>query len=813
MVDSGPENIIADIELKDIKDFSDNLVFPENIENTDNQEIKREDLEKWVNDNLEELWESFLLAEGNKENLKKIDFSEESWKTEAENIFDTWIDNNSQIVQKLILDVFFTKNIDKKKAETLKKYITSEKLNLKYLAVEAELKNLQKDVNNPEIKGYATVADYSTYELLNSDETAWSMKKKFEQAMKNVPAKEKITFKEFSENIAGVVDAYFSDLDFVDPNTLKSMRMGVQFALMNSLKNTGDTDFFDIFNKTSGESKKGALLGLAKAFQKGKDYLNLWLKLENLKAHLQENRSNYKNCSGLQELTNPVNFMTTLEWSAFEQKETISLTAWEPTSMTEEQEDKLKSIANSFDLDKDKILKINASTKKAQELLKKRGERKKDISWLYSSLQDTVGWIMEPLEWVLGAFWMWGGSKYLIDMLGESNWFVRKVVDFFLGLIGFPGWLEGVHKDYITKNINKWIEINPKKKEFITWALEHYQTNKVDRWEIQENTFDKITTLKVQKEADDKLTVEEKKVEWWKVTPKFTDKIQENYGLLKQSIINSITKNSSALNPEAIKWLNGVSIKNKTVKIINKSNFADAYLQKMIPKLAENNKFMNAISSPDDFAFALFGNLTLDHFFIEGVKLGIVNKKDYWGKEEEKKTEEWKKPNKKEIKQLDNNFSEAKQKQVIASELEKAPFTTDEVRDSCKEYWVPPLYVMAFMKNDSSYWTAWKGARTYNPWNVGNTDNWSTKNFWDWRKWIDAVSKNMQWRIGEYRKVYWYLSVPTVKELADNIWPDGKGFLSSQDNYKQENTERKWAYMTAKNWWDAVLKIYNQYLS
>lgn len=56
----------------------------------------------------------------------------------------------------------------------------------------------------------------------------------------------------------------------------------------------------------------------------------------------------------------------------------------------------------------------------------------------------------------------------------------------------------------------------------------------------------------------------------------------------------------------------------------------------------------------------------------------------------------------------------------------------------------------------------------------------------------------------EYQKVYGLVMIPKAKHLADNIWPDGKWFLSNQANYKKPNPDRKWAYMSMKTGWNAV---------
>jgi hypothetical protein len=78
--------------------------------------------------------------------------------------------------------------------------------------------------------------------------------------------------------------------------------------------------------------------------------------------------------------------------------------------------------------------------------------------------------------------------------------------------------------------------------------------------------------------------------------------------------------------------------------------------------------------------------------------------------------------------------------------------------------------------------------------------------FSTWYQGIDAVGKNLSWRIDEYKKVYWD-KLPTIKELAENKGTDWKWFLENQANYKKDNTEKKGAYMTSEHWGETVEKI------
>lgn len=157
-----------------------------------------------------------------------------------------------------------------------------------------------------------------------------------------------------------------------------------------------------------------------------------------------------------------------------------------------------------------------------------------------------------------------------------------------------------------------------------------------------------------------------------------------------------------------------------------------------------------------------------------------------------------------------NNQEQLKQK--IQSELntiKNCPLTAEMIISSAQKHQVPVEYMMAIMRNDSHYWTAGLWAKTHNPGNVWNTDDWNIKDRSTREKGVDAVAKNLARRIKEYQNIYWN-KTPSIKELANNQWPDKKWFIANQWNYKKNNKERMWAYMTDERWWNNVQKISNQ---
>lgn len=82
------------------------------------------------------------------------------------------------------------------------------------------------------------------------------------------------------------------------------------------------------------------------------------------------------------------------------------------------------------------------------------------------------------------------------------------------------------------------------------------------------------------------------------------------------------------------------------------------------------------------------------------------------------------------------------------------PITSEMINNTASKYWVDPNLIASVMANDSSMWTAWRAVWTKNPWNVWNT--WSSSHTYDsWESWVDAVWKNLAWRIKGYNDFVW----------------------------------------------------------
>jgi len=68
-----------------------------------------------------------------------------------------------------------------------------------------------------------------------------------------------------------------------------------------------------------------------------------------------------------------------------------------------------------------------------------------------------------------------------------------------------------------------------------------------------------------------------------------------------------------------------------------------------------------------------------------------------------------------------------------------SPVTSDMIRNTSEKFGVPWEMLVAMMQQDSSLGTKGKGARTFNPGNVGNDDAGNIVNYGDWQTGVDAV--------------------------------------------------------------------------
>ena len=426
---------------------------------------------------------------------------------------------------------------------------------------------------------------------------------------------------------------------------------------------------------------------------------------------------------------------------------------------------------------------------------------------LWDNLIDSIDSFWNMAQAVNNSFWF--DARNFLKKL-EKKPIIWGIISFVLSLLGFSWWIWGIEKAWKKKKIDR--DLDSTKRDYIEEVYKKYMLNKKIESSTAKNLLNKY---------------------WIKVDAKYEDKFAIDIDLIKSEIEEKIWENWELLNPSTLKSINTNNFKwkdfveeikdwkKKTLKLkkslteSERQNFIEWYVHTVLEQYKKKSKLEN-LKDADTLAFSMIAWVTLNKDdVIDWVEAEVFLPSQFYEKPE---WSEWSSDDNETKEKAENlnyweDLSSAK-KAVIKWELDsvKSPITTDNIIESSKTYNMPVEYIMAIIKNDSSYWTAWKWERTKNPWNVWNMDDGSTKNFNTWQEWLNAATKVLKDRVDEYQKVYGNEEYPWIKYLVENRWPDGKWFLSNQKNYKQPNEYRwnqapYWAYMTAKAWPENVSNI------
>jgi len=418
---------------------------------------------------------------------------------------------------------------------------------------------------------------------------------------------------------------------------------------------------------------------------------------------------------------------------------------------------------------------------------------------LWDNLIDSVDSFWNMAQAVNHSFWF--DARNFLKKL-EKKPIIWWIITFVLSLLGFSWGIWGIEKAWKKRKLDK--DLDSTKKNYIEEVYKNYMSNKkIESWTAKNllNSY------------------------WITVDSKYEEKFAIDIDLIKGEIEKKIWSDESLINLSTLysidtknfKWKEYVEeVKEwnkKTLKLkkslteSERKNFIEGYIQTVLNQYKKKKNSEN-LKDADTLAFTLISWVTLNKDdVIDWVEAEVFLPSQFYEKPE---WNEWWQDNKPEDKAENLNYwenlSNAK-KSVIKWELEtvSSPLTTENIIQSSKTYNIPVEYIMAVVKNDSSYWTAWKWARTKNPWNVWNMDDGSERQFNTWQEWLDAATWVIKERVDEYQKVYWKDNYPWIKNLLENRWPDWKWFISNQKNYKQPNEYRwnqapYWAYMTAKEW-------------
>lgn len=692
-----------------------------------------------------------------------------------------------------------------------------------------ELKNSVIDQKLNTLDTPKSVADILNLLENKSDWTKTSMYKKLEQL-----EWEDFNIEKFAKNIDYTIKKFlyqsFLDKNWdikLNDNVVDSISVWIQFAMMETLTNVWEkgSDFFNSFSDLKVKESGSFLKWLLNVFGPDKWIFGKIWKVN--KFYVLANR--FQNCvnyisnhswiwkefgdwSKISEFTNGNKFRKLLDNEIRDTSEWLMskspIDVWISVSgewtheMSEWDKLELQSIADNVNMpiDRKTIKAIEKAIPTAQTLLTKRISYKDNISWLVDKIWDMLN---------VNVFWLWTlwsllGLRNPADFLRSKEWEKKWILDFILIWIWFEWWMKWLHREYVRKNIDENLDSGAKK-VLISDMYKYYNKEKETEY-IWTNTINKFAMSKMDETLKNKIPVQ--------------------YDILKMSLSENLVWNENKISPSILVkyWFKKENFKQekfidnnwkeKTKLVIDENKFdkskvddkfIDKYLADNIKSFASDLDFMENISNPDQFVLALMWNLVAGNWFVEWVVIWEETIDNYLVEEEKeqskKKVEsDW---------EIEFTWWDLEIIGKIETELKKynSPIKADDVLNTSKQYSVPVEYIMAFMKNDSTYATAWKWARTNNPWNIWNDDIGNEKNYNNLKDWMNALWKHLRWRIDEYQKVYWFVVIPTAKELADNIWYDGKWFLSNQENYKKPNPERKWAYMSMKTGGNTVDKF------
>ncbi len=234
-----------------------------------------------------------------------------------------------------------------------------------------------------------------------------------------------------------------------------------------------------------------------------------------------------------------------------------------------------------------------------------------------SESMKKVGKILNIQVPFLGSIWALFGTKRPIEILGSkeqrSN---KKFLNGILKFFWFNNGIEGLHESYITEQL-KWVDMDFGKNCF--------------------NEYKKLSTTDI---PDDKKTRNicglEKMFTGVKdeIKTKIKDKIPEDFENIKTTLTKEFPNNIDKININTVRMIDpsliitkdGIEQINTTKLQAQPEKFIDTYLKTTIKAFAQSGDEFIASDNvnKDTFTLALFGNITGEKFFVEGVNLGLI---------------------------------------------------------------------------------------------------------------------------------------------------------------------------------------------
>ncbi|MDO4713213.1 MAG: hypothetical protein Q4B28_00700 [bacterium] len=294
----------------------------------------------------------------------------------------------------------------------------------------------------------------------------------------------------------------------------------------------------------------------------------------------------------------------------------------------------------------------------------------------------------------------------------QSSKFLSGVLNFVLNLLGFSGGVVGLERDWRRRTLDR--ALTAPKKAFIQASYQYYIQHKSSTENFSQKVIDDYY-LQLPDEKQKQL-------------------FDLDVPLLQKTLLNNL--DPKTLNPNLLAALNTKTFSGKdylldTKKDQNqttaikpelfeneelKKDLINAYLAQTLPHLSQNPSFLQKAQDANTIAFTLIAGLSVDQeHLIEGIKVSALLPQEFYQplpattetQQEENSSDQEQVQRIKNLTFADKISDTARA--VIQSELErttpKSPLTLEMILHSSQKYQIPIEYLMAVVKNDSSYGT------------------------------------------------------------------------------------------------------------
>lgn len=223
-----------------------------------------------------------------------------------------------------------------------------------------------------------------------------------------------------------------------------------------------------------------------------------------------------------------------------------------------------------------------------------------------------------------------------IDVFKEiqESKFMKGIVNFFLGLLGFGGGIEGLERSWRRRAIDR--ELTPAKKDYISATLQSYAESK----QVETSTAQSLIS----------------RYQLNKLNSKYHQKFALDMPTLQEKMLENLT-NEKMINPQTLAALSTKTFKGKEYVITTKDAqgqvisrikpeffasedvkkaYIEAYSYQALHQLSSNTAFLEKVEDADTLAFTLIAGVSLESDnLIEGVKAQALLPAEFYEKPEQ----------------------------------------------------------------------------------------------------------------------------------------------------------------------------------